>query len=111
MFDTVVAFENYLADRTAQPVDETTGLRVTGAKGHDGAHYPLNLVVVPGSRLRLRLDYRADSYTRPDADALLSRLVRLLTVVAEDADQPVGSVGLLGADERERVVGVWGRGP
>ncbi|MFD7409659.1 amino acid adenylation domain-containing protein, partial [Streptomyces sp. NPDC059866] len=111
LFDTVVAFENYLVDRTAQPVDETLGLRVTGATGHDGAHYPLNLVVVPGPQLRLRLDHRTDSYTSPDADALLDRFVRLLTAVAEDAEQRIGAASLLASAERERVVGEWGRGP
>ncbi|RZB19947.1 non-ribosomal peptide synthetase [Streptomyces sp. F001] len=111
LFDTVVAFENYLVDRTAQPVDETPGLRVTGATGYDGAHYPLNLVVVPGPQLRLRLDYRTDRYTRPDADALLDRFVRLLSAVAEDAGQRVGAASLLASAERERVVGEWGRGP
>ncbi|WAL98655.1 amino acid adenylation domain-containing protein [Streptomyces sp. Je 1-369] len=111
LFDTVVAFENYLAPRTAHSTDEDGGLRVTGATGYDGAHYPLNLVVVPGPELRLRLDHRTDSYATHDADALLGRLVRILTAVAEDAEQRVGAVELLSADERERVVGAWGSGP
>ncbi|MFD8204677.1 amino acid adenylation domain-containing protein, partial [Streptomyces sp. NPDC059701] len=104
LFDTVVAFENYLADRTGQAAEDAGGLRVTGATGYDGAHYPLNLVVVPGPELRLRLDYRDDSITRPDADALLDRLVRILTAVAGDAGERVGSVELLSAGERERVI-------
>ncbi|MFF1376346.1 amino acid adenylation domain-containing protein [Streptomyces sp. NPDC058308] len=111
LFDTVVAFENYLSPRTANPAEDAGGLRVTGAKGYDGAHYPLNLVIVPGPELRLRLDYRPDNYTRPDADALLDRLVRLLSSVAEDAGRRVGAVELLSAGERERVVGEWGAGP
>ncbi|WP_436849154.1 amino acid adenylation domain-containing protein [Streptomyces atriruber] len=111
LFDTVVAFENYLAPRTANPADEGDGLRVTGAAGHDGAHYPLSLVVVPGPELRLRLDHRTDSYASPEAEALLDRLVRILTAVAEDAGQRVGAVELLSAGERERVVDTWGSGP
>ncbi|WP_306338897.1 non-ribosomal peptide synthetase, partial [Streptomyces sp. KL118A] len=113
LFDTVVAFENYLAPRTASPAstDEDAGLRVTGAAGHDGAHYPLSLVVVPGPELRLRLDHRADSYASPEAEALLDRLVRILTAVAEDAGQRVGAVELLSAGERERVVDTWAAGP
>ncbi|WP_257133378.1 condensation domain-containing protein, partial [Streptomyces sp. ms184] len=89
LFDTVVAFENYLADRTAQSVDDATGLRVTGATGYDGAHYPLNLIVVPGPQLRLRLDYRTDRFDRDAVVAVADRLVRLLVSVAGDADRRV----------------------
>ncbi|MFF5894265.1 amino acid adenylation domain-containing protein, partial [Streptomyces globisporus] len=110
LFDTVVAFENYLADRTAQSVDEATGLRVTGATGYDGAHYPLNLIVVPGPQLRLRLDYRSDRFDRDAVVALADRLVRLLVSVAGDAGRCVGAVELLSAGERERVVGTWSSG-
>ncbi|QES44575.1 hypothetical protein DEJ49_29470 [Streptomyces venezuelae] len=117
LFDTVVAFENYLSPRTAHSADGDGdgdgegGLRVTGATGYDGAHYPLTLVVVPGPELRLRLDHRTDSYTSSDADAVLGRLVRILTAMAEDAGQRVGAVELLSADERGSVLDGWASGP
>ncbi|WP_244310234.1 condensation domain-containing protein, partial [Streptomyces flavovariabilis] len=110
-FDTVVAVENFPADRDASADRRTAGLEIRATEGRDATHYPLSLAVAPGDVLKLRLDYRTDRFDHDTVSALADRLVRLLSVVAEDADQPVGSVGLLGADERERVVGVWGRGP
>ncbi|MGW3725521.1 amino acid adenylation domain-containing protein, partial [Streptomyces sp. NPDC000851] len=109
-FDTVVAVENFPADRGTSADRRTAGLKITSTEGRDATHYPLSLAVAPGDVLRLRLDYRTDRFDHDTVTAVAQRLVRLLTAVAEDADQRVGAVELLSADERERVVGVWSSG-
>src|SRR5919109_788704 len=56
LFDTLVVFENYPVERgslSAAP----GGVRLSHARGHDATHYPLSLMVAPGERLELRLDY------------------------------------------------------
>ena len=50
-----------LPRRPGGPAGTGAALRVTGAGGRDATHYPLTLVVVPGTRLRLLLDYQPDS--------------------------------------------------
>ena len=57
LFDTLMVFENYpvARDALARPAG---GVRLCDMAGEDRAHYPLNLAVVPGARLTLRLDYR-----------------------------------------------------
>ncbi|WP_425585894.1 condensation domain-containing protein, partial [Streptomyces thioluteus] len=109
-FDTVVAVENFPADRGTSADRRPAGLRIAATEGRDATHYPLSLAVAPGDVLKLRLDYRTDRFDHDAVTAVAGRLVRLLTAVAEDADRRVGSVGLLSADERERVVGVWSSG-
>ncbi|MEU6464122.1 amino acid adenylation domain-containing protein [Streptomyces sp. NPDC046976] len=107
LFDSCVAFQNYQADAeglAALSALSTGDLRVTGVDPHDAAHYPLSLTAIPGERLRLQIDHRPDVFDTEDAGALLDRLVRLLTAVADDPDRPAGSVDLLSPAERHRVL-------
>ncbi len=104
LFDTVMVFENYpnigMATGSGQYPD---GLRPVGVDVADATHYPLALIVVPGSSprgLTLRLDYQSVLFEKTDAEILLDRLVRLLGQMAADPSKPVGSLELLGAAER-----------
>ncbi|MGW2415540.1 amino acid adenylation domain-containing protein [Streptomyces tubercidicus] len=106
-FDTVVAVENFPADRDTSADHDARGLTVAAAEGRDATHYPLSLAVAPGDVLRIRLDYRTDRFDHDTVTAIADRLLRLLSAVAEDVGQRVGSLSLLTADERERVLGAW----
>ncbi|MEU4745585.1 condensation domain-containing protein, partial [Actinosynnema sp. NPDC023658] len=50
LFDTLVVFENYPLDPSALELPGT-GLRMADVRGRDSTHYPLTLVVFPGSEL------------------------------------------------------------
>ncbi|WP_229834825.1 non-ribosomal peptide synthetase [Streptomyces xantholiticus] len=105
LFDTLVVFENYPLD--ADVLEIGHGLSVTGIEGHDATHYPLILTAVPGERLQLRLDFRTDLFDTVAAEALMSRLVRLLENAAELYDLPVGRISLLGPEERHQLLVAW----
>ncbi|MEK8173687.1 condensation domain-containing protein [Streptomyces sp. M19] len=106
LFDTAVAFENY-------PVDEDTlsasaaGLRLADVEGTDATHYAVNLVVLPGERLRLNLDHRPDLLDAATAQGMADGLRRLLTAAAERPDLPVGAVELLSDEDRHRILREW----
>ena len=106
LFDTLVVFENYPADRRSLAAS-ANGLRITSGSGHDGAHYPVCLMAVPGERLGLRLDYRPDLFDRAGAEALAGRLVRLLEAAVADLDRAIGSLDILAPDERRTILHVW----
>src|ERR1700674_2395367 len=58
LFDSLVVFENYPVDSL---LDEPVGrLRASIVESYDAPHYPLSLVVMPGQRILLRLNYRTD---------------------------------------------------
>ena len=82
LFDTLVVFENYPVDRSAMP--DANGLQLAAVGGRDSTHYPLALVVMPGERLTLRLDYQADLFERSSMTVLVDRLVRLLEAACAD---------------------------
>src|SRR4029079_18886869 len=69
LFDTLVVFEHYPVDRAtlSQPMN---GLKLGQVEGRDATHYPLALIVQPGERLKLRLDYRGDLFDRGTIEAL-----------------------------------------
>ncbi|MDO3686678.1 non-ribosomal peptide synthetase [Micromonospora sp. C28ISP2-4] len=103
LFDTLVVFENYPVDPGVLDL-AGTGLAVRGVHGLDATHYPLSLVLVPGDRLGLRLEYRPDVVDRDGADALLDRACRLLGDIAADPAAPVGRLEPITPAERRRVL-------
>ncbi|WP_369392748.1 amino acid adenylation domain-containing protein [Streptomyces sp. CG1] len=106
IFDTCIVFENYPLDPTAFDLS-AAGLSVSRIQCKDGAHYPLRLVVLPGERLRLWLDYQPDLFDRATVEGIVERLVRLLERAVGSPDVPVGQLDVLGGSERELLVGGW----
>jgi non-ribosomal peptide synthase protein (TIGR01720 family) len=106
LFDTLLVFENYPVGRESLDI-EARGLRLAGVSGRDATHYPLALVVMPGERIELRLDYQGDLFDRASVAALAERLVRLLAAAAAAPDVALSRLELLDAAERVRIVEEW----
>ncbi len=106
LFDTLAVFENYPLDSDAleRTVD---GVRVHDVHGHDATHYPLSLIVYPGTRMAFKVGHRPDLVDRSAAEELVARLVRILEAVAADPDRPVAALELLSPAERERLLTTW----
>ncbi|WP_280664856.1 MULTISPECIES: amino acid adenylation domain-containing protein [unclassified Kitasatospora] len=99
LFDTLLVFENYPVDLAAMRLPG--GPAVADVQVWDSAHYPLRLLVVPGTRLQITLDYRPDLLDRAAVERIAQRLHRLLPAMAADPRRPVARLDLLTADERE----------
>src|ERR1700750_186926 len=106
LFDSLVVFENYPVERSSLSAT-AAGVRLCQVSGHDATHYPLSLMVAPGERLQLRLDYRADLFDRGSVEALGSRLVRVLEGAGAAPGVWVGRLELLSASERRQVLEDW----
>ncbi|MFD4206030.1 amino acid adenylation domain-containing protein [Micromonospora tulbaghiae] len=106
LFDTLVVFENYPVDPGVLDL-AGTGLSVRGVHGLDATHYPLSLVLVPGDRLGLRLEFRPDVVDQDGAGALLDRACRLLRDIAADPAAPVGRLEPITPAERRRMLVEW----
>ncbi|MER7484432.1 amino acid adenylation domain-containing protein [Streptomyces sp. NPDC126497] len=88
LFDSCVVFENFpLAQGLPTPEG---GLRLVGLAGHDPYHYPLKLMVAPGSRLRLEIGHRADLLDEGTGERVVSRMHELLTTLAPALTAPTG---------------------
>ncbi|KIF78036.1 hypothetical protein QR77_37905, partial [Streptomyces sp. 150FB] len=85
----------------------TSTLRLSHTETHDATHYPLSLMVMPGSELHLRLDYRPDTFTSTAVQDLAERLIRILESFVADTGRPVREIDVLGEDERQRILRGW----
>ncbi|HET9245453.1 MAG TPA: condensation domain-containing protein, partial [Xanthobacteraceae bacterium] len=99
LFDTLVVFENYPVEGSSLS-SAGGGVRLCHASGRDATHYPLSLMVAPGERLELRLDYRPDLFDRDSVAALADRFVRLLEGAVAAPDLAIGRLELLSGAER-----------
>nr|WP_195911343.1 non-ribosomal peptide synthetase [Streptomyces kaniharaensis] len=95
LFDTLAVFESFPTALAA------------GAETHYAVHYPLALFAHPGERLRLRLSYRPERFTIGEIERLGERLLRALTALAEDLDQPIHEADLLSPAERAQLLHGW----
>ncbi|MGW6447414.1 amino acid adenylation domain-containing protein [Lentzea sp. NPDC055074] len=87
--------ETLPASTGAAKFDLTLGLRESF--GEDGA--PAGLTG--------ELEYATELYDRATAEAVVTRLARLLAAVAENPGAPLSTVDVMGADELRTVTGEW----
>ncbi|MFI7315339.1 amino acid adenylation domain-containing protein, partial [Streptomyces hygroscopicus] len=106
LFDTLLVVENYPFDSMALSLPGTD-LSITDMRGDDATHYPMSVVVIPGTSMRFRLGFRSDVFDRATVTSWAGRLERLLEAVAADPDRRVGTIDLLEPAERQRVLVEW----
>ncbi|MEV6962279.1 amino acid adenylation domain-containing protein [Streptomyces sp. NPDC051207] len=109
LFDTLTVLENFPVD--PQALTLPGGLSVAGVFSTDGAHYPLALMVIPGTELELRFTYRADAFDRARIEAFSRRLSVILESFVADPETGAGDVDVLGAAERTRLLDEWSPRP
>ncbi|GAB2701750.1 non-ribosomal peptide synthetase [Kitasatospora kifunensis] len=95
LFDTLAVFESFPAELDPN------------AQSRYAVHYPLALFAHPGERLRLRLSYQSERFSRAQVVRLGERLVRVLAALAADPEQPVGALDLLSDTERGLLLHGW----
>ncbi|MFE4520049.1 condensation domain-containing protein, partial [Kitasatospora sp. NPDC056783] len=110
LFDTTVIHQNAPLDASALAAG-LDGLTLGDAGSIDATHYPLRVQAVPplhGNGLELRLGYRPDVYDEEEARSLLDQLHRALRTLVDAPLTRTGSVELLSAEERDRLLAGWG---
>ena len=103
LFDSVVVFENYpvgtsLAGHAVAGAPDLTVSAVASLE--QGVHFPLCLVVGPGSRLTFRLAFGRRRFATEAIEGLADDLVRLLTALAADPDQSVSALWSVAGRQR-----------
>ncbi len=98
LFDHLLVFENYPLGR---PPQTPAGLAIEDIRLSEQAHYPLCVVVVPGTDgLRLRLAYDPARYLPEQLQRLEGHLRRLIGTVLDDPRLPLRAIGILSPAER-----------
>ncbi|AUH00257.1 non-ribosomal peptide synthetase [Prodigiosinella confusarubida] len=95
LFDTLLVVENY--PDHGVPGEGVMGVRCDGIHNRGYTHYPLTLLVLPGERLRLLMEYRANV---PQPRRLAQRLLMLLEQLVKRPEVPLGEWVLQTSDEQ-----------
>ncbi|MEU6732794.1 amino acid adenylation domain-containing protein [Streptomyces physcomitrii] len=104
-------FDTLFVLRSADGEDRAAALRerhgITGVSNVDGTHFPLTLIVTPGTRLRVTLAARPDHFDAAAAGTILARFTAVLERLTEalaapdaEAARTVGLDLLLPAERR-----------
>ncbi|MGX1567908.1 AMP-binding protein, partial [Streptomyces sp. NPDC055509] len=102
LFDTLYVFENYPIG--ANGTDLPGGLTVSSMEGHDAAHYPVSLAVLPGETLKLQLGHDTGLFDDASARQMVERLRRVIEEMVADPGARVDGVDVLEPKERERLL-------
>jgi amino acid adenylation domain-containing protein/non-ribosomal peptide synthase protein (TIGR01720 family) len=104
LFDSIVVFENYPFDDEAIAAH---GIGVCHVRDFQPTNYPLTVVVSPGERLSITIDYDPALFDRTTVERMGGHLTLLLDGMATDPDRPLGDLPLLSTSERHTVLVEW----
>jgi amino acid adenylation domain-containing protein/non-ribosomal peptide synthase protein (TIGR01720 family) len=104
LFESVLIFENY-------PVDSALGAPVAGlefgaVESFERTNFPLNLYVLPGERLMLRIDYAQSRFEDEPVAALIDEVAWLLECLPGRADERLGTLTLLRPEAARKLTAV-----
>ena len=109
LFETAVAFENWLGDIPAGAIGG--GLEVRAAEVHDKSDQPLSLFATIGAVLSLTLMYDTTRFERAAIERMLDHLVALLESFIADPQRRISELEMLTPPEREQLLDHWRRTP
>ncbi|GAA4489960.1 hypothetical protein GCM10023094_52370 [Rhodococcus olei] len=98
LFDVLYVLQNFVDENQVSALNAAHD--ISGGDSIDHTHYPLTVVVTPGTRVKVKFEFRSESVDSEVVAAMLARFVRLLELIAEDGDAVIGSLDLLTPAER-----------
>ncbi|MDQ3761424.1 MAG: amino acid adenylation domain-containing protein [Actinomycetota bacterium] len=108
LFDTLTVIESFHSNIAGMTQAlEGTGVTFTLKEIRSSTHYPIALVVWPGARLRIDLEYRPDLFDVSTAEALIDRVVQVLELMVTVPDIRVSGIDVLSAKERDQLLIEW----
>ncbi|WP_165777490.1 non-ribosomal peptide synthetase [Amycolatopsis antarctica] len=108
LFDSYVVFENYPYDGD---MGAEHGVRISELASLEPTNYALVLAAFAGDRLSFRLAYEPGLFTVTTIERIMDGLRAMLEAMADldtgSAEPPVGSLPVLGTEQRDRLVSGW----
>jgi amino acid adenylation domain-containing protein len=104
LFESLLVFEDWL---DAAVRDRNTSLDIRDIRGVERTTYPLNVNVIPGNELGLRLSYDARRFDGATLERVLSQWQTVLESFVERPDARLSEVSLLSFEERQQLLTQW----
>jgi amino acid adenylation domain-containing protein/non-ribosomal peptide synthase protein (TIGR01720 family) len=104
LFDSIVVFENYPFDDEVVAVH---GLAMSEVNDREPINFPLGVVVNPGERLSITLDFDPSLFNLVTIERMTAHLEMLLAEIAADPQRRLSQLPLLTAARHNQVVMEW----
>ncbi|MFG3283165.1 amino acid adenylation domain-containing protein [Streptomyces sp. NPDC048111] len=108
LIDTVLSFQNQPRADLTELSALVPRLRLSNGTTRLAAERGLAVLVYPGPRLGLSVQYRPDAYGREAVEVALDQLVQAVSALVDAPATPLGALALHQDAEFGRVVGQWG---
>src|SRR5229473_420188 len=107
LFESLIVFENYPADHS--PWDLGKEIRALPERSQlSRTNYPVVLLAMPGSELRLQIVFHANRFERQAIERVLAHLeILLLGFTSADVDRRLSDISLLTSIERNQILNEW----
>ncbi|HOR01271.1 MAG TPA: amino acid adenylation domain-containing protein [Anaerolineae bacterium] len=102
LFESIVVFENYPA---GDLVAGRGSLGICDVRTIEQTNYPLTVVAAPGSGLELRISYDCGRFASGTVERMLGHLETVLVAIAAGSEQPLATLPMLTAAERQALDG------
>ncbi|WP_394842177.1 amino acid adenylation domain-containing protein [Pendulispora brunnea] len=102
LFDTLLVFQNYPVDEALEEHGQALGIEVKAQEAW--TNYPLTLYVVPGAELSFLFSYDTAKVDGAMVAQMGNAMGVLMEHMGEAPDAPLGTLGLIGRAEHERLV-------
>ncbi|MCB0167205.1 MAG: amino acid adenylation domain-containing protein, partial [Anaerolineae bacterium] len=105
LFESLLVFENYpFDDAVKQPLGN---LRVQTGQMFAQTNYPLTMVVMPATKLMVRLTYDPSRFAKESIEQLAHHLQHVLASMIEHLEDPIQQLSLLTKTERHQILVAW----
>jgi amino acid adenylation domain-containing protein len=105
LFESLLVFENIPVD--AAVWEESSALAIHNLQITNRVNYPLNLLIVPGSELSVRISYDGNRFQGATIRRMLGHLKTLLEGMRANPKQRLSELPLLTEEERHQILVEW----
>jgi non-ribosomal peptide synthetase component F len=105
LFDSIVIVQNLPFQASLR--ERASNLGIEAARYHERTHYPLSLVVVPGSELVIRIAFDARRFESGAIERLLGHFQTILQAMAADPDRQILDLPSMTLSEQAQVLNEW----
>jgi iturin family lipopeptide synthetase C len=108
LFDHVLVFENYPVSgnivEEKPKADANEGFRVSSVAIFAQMNYDASLVIVPGDKIEMRLDYNALRYRKTQIENVLTYFNNIVNQIIQNNKLSISQIELLGAAEKQQLL-------
>ncbi|MGN4771119.1 amino acid adenylation domain-containing protein [Bacillus cereus group sp. MYBK216-2] len=102
----VVIYENYPLDMNLASFhsDYESELKITDTSGFEQTNYDLELLIIPGNELNMKITYNNNIYSKDVISAILYNLINILKNLSFDWEVKVSDIDMVSGVERNKLL-------